>query len=269
VVVHGDGSWPPTPWNSTRPVVRLSSFPRVFSRHLFRRGKISLSGQTGPRRSMFEVKAALLGLIGQATSAGWSLARACRVLGLSERRARPVGRSDAGRGGCARGAARRRSRRSSRWLTSGARSTARIASSRTAAPTWAGCGSHRPRCSGERVGLREQSALPLSRTVEICASVEKRYTGPRGSVSASLSDDAAVSAPSSGSRCHGPHATAENLHSRSRQMPRPVCLAATSKAVCRQRRRVRRRLRRMPMTIAKAVDASPTPNTTTANMTPT
>src|SRR4051812_19308773 len=35
-------------------VLRLSSFPRsaVSSRHLFRRGRISVSGQTGPRRSM-------------------------------------------------------------------------------------------------------------------------------------------------------------------------------------------------------------------------
>ena len=34
------------------------------------------------------VKRALLGLLGQATAAGWSFQKACRVLGVGERRAR-------------------------------------------------------------------------------------------------------------------------------------------------------------------------------------
>jgi putative transposase len=41
-----------------------------------------------PARVDAEIKAALLELIARATAAGWSLARTCRVLGLSERRAR-------------------------------------------------------------------------------------------------------------------------------------------------------------------------------------
>src|SRR3954466_4014320 len=41
-----------------------------------------------PARVDADVKAALLGLIAEATSAGWSFGRSCRVLGLSERRAR-------------------------------------------------------------------------------------------------------------------------------------------------------------------------------------
>jgi len=41
-----------------------------------------------PARVDAEVKRALLGLLAETTAAGWSFGRACRVLGLSERRAR-------------------------------------------------------------------------------------------------------------------------------------------------------------------------------------
>jgi transposase len=114
-----------------------------------------LAGRVPPRVDQ-ATKAGLLDLLCQATQAGWTVWAACQVLEVSELRVyRWLGRRAAGELPTRRPVAARytgywtgSSPRSCGCSASGARSTARIASSLTAARIWTGRGSRRPACAG-------------------------------------------------------------------------------------------------------------------------